>query len=66
MAAGTGLSSALSTSLLADLPGLQLIAFDPVSILSTIVLIIAIAFVAGVLPALRAAKADPVASLRYE
>ncbi|GAB3597128.1 ABC transporter permease [Microbacterium tumbae] len=66
MLAGTGISAALSGGLLADLPGLTLIAFDPVSIAGTILLIMVIAFVAGTFPAARAAKADPVESLRYE
>ena len=64
--AGTGISSALSGTLLADLPGLTLIAFDPSSIAVIILLVMAIAFLAGTLPAARAAKADPVESLRYE
>ncbi|WP_028708001.1 ABC transporter permease [Propionicicella superfundia] len=66
MAAGTALSSVLSASLLADLPGLTLIAFDPASIAGIVLLIMVIAFVAGTLPAARAARADPVDSLRYE
>lgn len=66
MLAGTAVSTALSGGLLADLPGLTLIAFDPVSILTIIVLVMGIAFLAGTLPAARAAKADPVESLRYE
>lgn len=64
--AGTGISSALSETLLADLPGLTLIAFDPASIVTIIMLVMAIAFLSGTLPAARAAKADPVESLRYE
>jgi putative ABC transport system permease protein len=64
--AGTGISAALSGSLLADLPGLTLIAFDPASITGIILLVMIIAFLAGTLPAARAAKADPVESLRYE
>jgi putative ABC transport system permease protein len=64
--AGSAISSALSGSLLADLPGLNLIAFDPVSILVVIVVVMVIAFLAGTLPAARAARADPVESLRYE
>lgn len=64
--AGTGLSSALSEGLLADLPGLTLIAFDPVTIITIIVLVMAIAFLAGTLPAARAARKDPVDALRYE
>ncbi len=66
MLVGTGVSGVLSTGLLADLPGLTLIAFDPVSIATIIVLVMAIAFLAGTLPAARAARADPVDSLRYE
>lgn len=64
--AGTAISSSLSESLLADLPGLQLIAFDPVTTAVIILVIMGIAFLAGTLPAARAAKADPVTSLRYE
>ncbi|UOQ89139.1 ABC transporter permease [Agromyces endophyticus] len=66
MGAGTALSAVLADSLLADLPGLTLIAFDPTSILSIILLVMGIAFLAGTLPAARAARADPVDSLRYE
>ena len=66
MIVGTGVSSVLAKSLFSDLPGLQLIAFDPVSIAVIILVVMAIAFLAGTLPAARAAKADPVESLRYE
>jgi len=66
MLVGAGVSSALSGSLLADLPGLTLIAFDPLSIAVIIIVVMAIAFLAGTLPAARAARADPVDSLRYE
>ncbi|WP_314503818.1 ABC transporter permease [uncultured Microbacterium sp.] len=66
MLAGSAISSALSGSLLADLPGLTLIAFDPIAIVIIIVVVMAIAFLAGTLPAARAARADPVDSLRYE
>lgn len=66
MLAGNVISSALSTTLLANLPGLTLIAFDPVSIAVVILVVMVIAFLAGTLPAARAAKADPVESLRYE
>lgn len=66
MIGGTAISSVLSTTVLSDLPGLTLIAFDPASIASIILLVMVIAFLAGTLPAARAAKADPVTSLRYE
>lgn len=64
--AGTGISGALSGGVLADLPGLTLIAFDPASIATIIVLVMGIAFLAGTLPAARAARKDPVDALRYE
>jgi putative ABC transport system permease protein len=63
---GTAVSAQLAASLFSDLPGLQLIAFDPVSILVTTLAVMGIAFLAGTLPAARAARADPVESLRYE
>lgn len=63
---GTAVSAQLATSLFSDLPGLDLIAFDPVSILVTTLAVMGIAFLAGTLPAARAARADPVESLRYE
>jgi putative ABC transport system permease protein len=66
MLAGTAVSGALAGSLLSDLPGLQLIAFDPASVAVIIGAVMLIAFLAGTLPAARAAKADPVESLRYE
>ncbi|MFV0375616.1 ABC transporter permease [Microbacterium sp.] len=64
--AGTAISSALSGAFLANLPGLTLIAFDPVTIVVTIGVIMAVAFLAGTLPAARAAGKDPVEALRYE
>ncbi len=63
---GTATSEALAVGLLGDLVGLTLIAFTPASVLGVIVLIMAIAFVAGTLPALRAARKNPIEALRYE
>ena len=63
---GGAVSSALGGALLADLPGLTLIAFDPLSIATIILVVMGVAFLAGTLPAARAARQDPVESLRYE
>ena len=66
-AVGAGqLVNGVAGDLLADLPGLTLIAFDPVSIATVVLSVMAIAFLAGTLPALRAARQDPISSLRYE
>lgn len=66
MLAGSGISAVLADGLLAGLPGLTLIAFDPVSIAVIVLIVMGVAFLAGTLPAARAARADPVESLRYE
>lgn len=66
MAAGGVISGALADTLLADLPGLSLFAFTPTSILLVIAGIMLIAFLAGTIPAGRAAGKDPVDALRYE
>lgn len=56
----------LSGNLLADLPGLQLTAFSPSSIGVIVLIVMGIALLAGTIPALRAARQDPIESLRYE
>ncbi|CAD6001024.1 ABC transporter permease [Agreia sp. COWG] len=66
MLAGLGLNGVLANGLLSALPGLTLIAFNPLSILVIVLVVMAIAFLAGTLPALRAARQDPIESLRYE
>ncbi|MFV0254285.1 MAG: ABC transporter permease [Beutenbergiaceae bacterium] len=66
MAAATGLSGTLADSFLADLDGLELFLFEPATIAVIVAAIVGIAFLAGTLPAGRAARQDPVTSLRYE
>ena len=66
-AIGAGqLVNGFSGTLLADLPGLTLVAFDPVTVATVVLAVMGIAFLAGTLPALRAARQDPISSLRYE
>jgi putative ABC transport system permease protein len=66
MGVGSIIQSALASTVLADLPGLTLLAFEPATIAIVVVSVMVIAFLAGTLPALRAAKAHPIESLRYE
>jgi putative ABC transport system permease protein len=63
---GTIVNNALTGSVLADLPGLSLIAFAPATVIGIIALVMGIAFLAGSIPALSAARQDPIESLRYE
>lgn len=51
---------------LGSVPGLTLYEVAPVQLLLIILLIMVIAFIAGTLPAARAAKKDPIDALRYE
>jgi len=64
--AGTAIAAGASQTLLADLPGLQILLFEPATVVTVILVIMAIAFLSGVLPARRAARQDPIESLRYE
>jgi putative ABC transport system permease protein len=63
---GTGISNVLSTTLLKALPGLHLLQFAPSSVVTIILVVMLIAFLAGTLPARRAARQNPIDALRYE
>jgi putative ABC transport system permease protein len=63
---GTGISNVLSTTVLKDLPGLHLLQFAPSSVITIILVVMLIAFLAGTLPARRAARQNPIDALRYE
>jgi putative ABC transport system permease protein len=66
IAIGTVISNILAGGLLADLPGLQVMRFTPISTGAVILLVMFIAFLAGTLPARRASQQDPIEALRYE
>ena len=63
---GSLLSGRLAAGPLAALPGLNILLFNPLSILAIVLVVMAIAFLAGTLPARRAAQQDPIQALRYE
>ncbi|HEX7259837.1 MAG TPA: FtsX-like permease family protein, partial [Candidatus Saccharimonadia bacterium] len=54
------------TSFLKGLVGLELLSFPLQSVAGIMAIVIGIAFLAGTLPALRAARQNPIDSLRYE
>jgi putative ABC transport system permease protein len=57
---------AVSKGFLSGLPGLQLLAFPAKNVVEIMLLIMGIAFLAGTLPAWRAARQNPIDALRYE
>lgn len=63
---GTFVSNALAAGPLSGLAGLNILTFQPLSIVLIIGLIMFIAFLSGTLPATRAAKQNPIEALRYE
>jgi putative ABC transport system permease protein len=63
---GTVISNVLADSVFSALPGLQVLQFAPASIAVIIGVVMLIAFLAGTLPARRAARQNPIDALRYE
>lgn len=68
VAQGAGIlaNNVASKTLLKDLPGFTLLDFPVLNIVGIVALIMAISFIAGVLPARKAAKQNPIDALRYE
>ncbi|MEX5295685.1 ABC transporter permease [Kocuria sp. CPCC 205268] len=66
VATGTWLTRVLAEGFLAGLPGLSLFAFHAPKIALIVVAVLGIAFVAGTIPAVRAAGKDPITALRHE
>ncbi len=68
VAAGVGqiANKIVSEGFLKELVGLQIFAFTPQNIAGIIALVVGIAFLAGTLPASKAARKNPIDSLRYE
>jgi len=66
VAVGTAANAFLSTTYLESFEGFSLFAFKPFALGAVMLLVCVIAFVAGVMPAVRASRLNPIEALRYE
>ena len=68
LAAGVVLGGVLLYTTVRFIQGMlyRISAFDPVTLLTVIALLAVVAFVAALVPALRASHVDPMVALRYE
>lgn len=66
MVAGYAANNIAHQSFLQDFPTFELVVFNPITMLIIVGIIMLIAFLAGTLPARKAAKKNPIDALRYE
>ncbi len=66
MGVGVVANDYLATGLLAELEGLEVMRFELVPVATVLLIVMGIAFLAGTLPARRAARQNPIEALRYE
>lgn len=66
MGVGNLINVIATQTFLKELPGFTIMQYPLTNIIAVIILIVAIAFLAGALPAKRAAKKNPIDALRYE
>lgn len=66
MIIGYSVNAIAHETFLSDFPTFELVIFNPLNMTIITLIIMAIAFVAGTLPARKASKKDPINALRYE